>query len=1105
MDVRQGIGFILILYLLVGSCLPAAASGETAEDSAMRDLTTGQTLYVVGYAHLDSQWRWSYPQTISEFLYNTLHDNFALFEANPDYVFNFSGARRYMMMKEYFPAEYSQLEDYIARGRWFPCGSSVDECDVIVPSAESLIRQVLYGNNYFRREFGTASVEFMLPDCFGFPASLPQLLAHCGVEGFSTQKLTWSSAVGIPFNLGVWESPDGRTAIFAAFNPGSYGSRITSDLSQDEEWQTRIQQNGESTGIFADFHYYGTGDVGGSPDVGSVDWLEKSLGSGGPITVLSGPADQLFRDLQNAPVGKLPRYQGDLLLTEHSAGSLTSQAYMKRWNRQNELLASGAELASVSARLVAGLPYPREKLDNAWLLTLGSQMHDILPGTCLPQAYQYAWNDEVLALNQFADVLITAAESVASGLDTTGAGIPLVVFNPLFSDREDVVEARLEYQESPPQAVQVIGPDGSEVPSQILAQEDNALRVLFLASVPAGGFAVYDVCASDDPYSGPTGLAVDESSLENDRYRVEINPAGDIASVYDKQLRRELLAAPARLVFTHDAPDYWPAWNIDWEDQQQPPYAYVGGPAELSVEESGPVRVALRIKRSAQDSEFSQVIRLSAGDAGQRLEVASVIDWRSQGCNLKAAFPLTASNPLATYNWGTCTIQRGNNDERKYEVPSHQWIDLTNSDESFGVTVLTPFKYGSDKPDDGTLRLTLLRTPGVRNDDYADQATQDWGRHEIKYGLIGHQAGWQTAQTDWEALRFEQPLIAFQASAHSGNLGRQFSLLSVDNPRVRILAAKQAEAGEATILRLVELDGHSQQARLEFAVPVTFAREVNGQEQPIGDLTVDNGGISLEFLPNQIRTIAIQLEPMPGSAAPVQSIPVQLPYNRAVTSRDGEAARLGFDPDGYCLPAELFPAKLVDAGIEFVFGPAGTGELNAVACQGQEVPLPDSGCSKVYLIAASTPSDQQAEFLVDGAAQPLAIQDWGGFIGQWDTRVWRGDLPELAFRWANPLDHIQAGFIKRSPVAWYSSHRHTPQGRNAVYEYAYLYRYALEIPADARSIRLPDNPAVLILAMTAVTGAVASFEPAGPLYDTLADQQDMYDLPEVVKVPKRKQ
>ena len=222
----------------------ASLAQAAGRSGSAPDLTKQPTLYVVGYAHLDTEWRWEYPQVIDEYLLHTMRDNFPLFEKYPHYIFNFTGANRYRLMKEYFPADFAKVREYVKQGRWFPAGSSMEEGDVNAPSAEGILRQVLYGNEWFRKEFGKASAEYMLPDCFGFPASLPSILAHAGVKGFSTQKLTWGSSAdvggmeshertpeGIPFNVGVWTGPDGQSVI-AAFNPGSYTSWITSDLTQ---------------------------------------------------------------------------------------------------------------------------------------------------------------------------------------------------------------------------------------------------------------------------------------------------------------------------------------------------------------------------------------------------------------------------------------------------------------------------------------------------------------------------------------------------------------------------------------------------------------------------------------------------------------------------------------------------------------------------------------------------------------------------------------------------------------------------------------------------------------------------------------------------------
>src|SRR5687768_11925821 len=139
---------------------PAAPPGAKAPPVV--DLARDPTLYVVGYAHLDTQWRWTYATTIREYIANTLHDNFKLMDKYPHYIFNFGGSRRYQMMQEYYPADYERLKGYVATGQWFPCGSSVDENDANVPSAESFVRHILYGNKFFRHEFnGVASDEYM--------------------------------------------------------------------------------------------------------------------------------------------------------------------------------------------------------------------------------------------------------------------------------------------------------------------------------------------------------------------------------------------------------------------------------------------------------------------------------------------------------------------------------------------------------------------------------------------------------------------------------------------------------------------------------------------------------------------------------------------------------------------------------------------------------------------------------------------------------------------------------------------------------------------------------------------------------------------------------
>jgi alpha-mannosidase len=1090
-----------------------------------------------------------------------------LFEKYPHYIFNFTGANRYRLMKDYYPADFERLKQYVAAGRWFPAGSSMEEGDVNSPNAESIIRQVLYGNNWFRREFGIASDEYMLPDCFGFPASLPSILAHSGIKGFSTQKLSsaWQPAphvggpdspektpVGIPFNVGIWEGPDGKTVI-AALNPLSYGSQVTYDISKTpppplqpdpnlapqqnqartralEDWQKRIQVNGELTGIYADYHYVGTGDVGGSPNETSVKLMEaittkskmvlpapfqssqqpSSAESGAPIQVGDGPvrvvwsrADEIFQDIMKCcPTDRLPRYKGDLELINHSAGSLTSQAYQKRWMRKNELLADAAEKASVAAAWFGGRPYPLERLNNAWTLVMGGQFHDILPGTATPKAFEFAWNDDVIAMNQFAGIMTSATSAVASGLNTQTKGTAIVVFNPLNIPREDVVEATVSFPNGMPKAVRVVGPDGNDVPAQLTGG-----KVLFLAKAPPVGFAVYDVQTAATPSAST--LKVSESSLENNRYRVSVNVSGDVSSIFDKKINRELLSAPIRLAISTDNPRQWPAWNMDFEDEQRAPRTFVTGPAKVRVAENGPVRVAVEVVRETEDSKFVQTISLSAGDAGNRVEFSNVIDWNTKQANLKATFPFTSANKMATYNWDIGTIQRPNAEERQFEVASHQWIDLTDESGSYGVTLLTDCKNASDKPDDKTLRLTLLRTPGTRG-AYADQATQDLGHHEIVFGVAGHVGGWRQAQTDWHAYRLNQPLIAFQSPSHPGELGRDFSLLKLNNDRIRVLAVKKAELSDEVIVRLVEMDGKpAESVRISFAGPVIAAREVNGQEQPVGPATIIAGNLVTSFSAYQPRTFALKLNPPQTKTTAPRSRSVTLDYDLSVASRLGRPADGSFDwnpnnqgaSQGKALPAEMLPRELEFKGVRFNLAPSGDAKPNAVVPHGQTIALPPGKYNRVYLLAASANGDQKATFGIGDKSVDLTIQEWTGFIGQWDNRIWKTTEEIIQPRpgvpappagtpvrtRTNPYGEmlgLRPGFIKRADIAWFSSQRRAADGIAEPYAYSYLFAYGLDMPPGARTLTLPNNDRIRILAVT-IADEPWVVTPVQPLYDTL--------------------
>jgi len=1046
-------------------------------------------LGAVATAHLDTQWRWTIKNTIEEYILNTMKDNFRHFEQYPEYVFSFEGAFRYMLAKEYYPEEYARLKKYVAEGRWRVAGSWVDAVDVNTPSFESLVRHTLYGNGFYKEEFGKQSYDIFLPDCFGFGYALPSIAHHCGLKSFSTQKLTWGCSVPVPFSIGKWRGVDG-SSILAGLNPGDYTTAFSGDLSRDTVWGPVIDSLGAASGCYAAYVYHGTGDVGGAPDSLSVDWLTKSMKSDGPIQVSAIGSDELVSLVANYPDANLLQYDGELVMTRHGVGCYTSQSAMKRWNRQNELLAAAAERAAVTASLLGGYTYPGNMLKQAWVRFLWHQFHDDLTGTSIPEAYEFSWSDELLSLNQFSSVLTSAVGAVTSALDTRGEGVSVVVYNPLSFARTDVAELTLPNEKSNAGAIQVFGPDGKEVPSQATPSGTSSIAVKFLATVPSVSFAVYDVRPGKKANDKAAIVTATATGLESERYRVSIDQLGDVISIFDKRASRELLAGPIHWELITDKPQRWPAWEIQYEDLQAGPYNVLWGAPVVEVLESGPVCGAIRVSRTFDKSSCRTTIRLAQGAAGDRIDFVNDVDWAERASLLKVAFKPTFTNDSVTYDLGLGTIKRGTSTEKKYEVPGQQWADLTSIDSSYGLAVLNDCKYGWDHPDPSTLRLTLIHTPAVDEawNWVGDQRTQDLGHHQFTYSVAGHQGSWQDNGIPQQAARLNQPLRAFFVPAHEGALGKKYSLLKLEGDgQVMIEAIKKAEGSNEIIVRVKEVAGRpAAKMALVFNRPLAAATEVNGQEESVARAIFAKEKVSFALTPYQPKAFAVRFaaSEKPQVAA-LSSQPITLTHDLDGISGDAERTDGNLDGLGNTLVAELLPAELNYTGVRFTFGPTTTGARNVVSCSGQTLTLPappaKSAWSDAYLLMLATGGPQEGVIKVEGGdsdfEKPVSLYEYTQPVGQWNNRIVNGEV-------VTDENAILPAYINQAPVAWAGTHRHSAKGTNDTYLFTYLYAQRVELPEGSRTIRLPDNPKIKLLAATVAGTQHDRVVFTTPVYDT---------------------
>lgn len=1005
--------------------------------------------YVVSNAHFDSQWNWTVQRSIEEYLLNTMVQNFWLFDKYPNYVFNFEGGVKYSWMKEYYPELYEKVKKYIASGRWHVSGSSWDATDTNIPSPESFLRNILYGQEFYKKEFGVTSKDIFLPDCFGFGYAMPSLASHAGLIGFSTQKLQWrvnpffENGQKIPFPIGLWEGVDGAR-IMVALDAKSYGKRWDGeeDISYDKE-MIDLAQNGPNNTVY---RYYGTGDTGGSPSIGSVASVEKGYKSDGPLDIIIAGSDQLFENyypFENHP--ELPVYKGELLQDVHATGVYTSQAAMKRFNRRNEQLADAAERASVIADWFGGLSYPAGTLDDAWKRFLWHQFHDDLTGTSTPYVYSFSWNDELISQAQFADIIITASGAVGQAMNTAVKGTPLLVYNPTAYSRTDIVTASIPFTKQP-KNISVYGPSGKPVPAQLISYKDNMAVIIFAASVQPVSYSVYEV--REGMSKQEKSLKASKGGLENNIYKITLDENGDIASLVDKRNGKELVEKGKSIrlaLFEKNVSTRWPAWEILKTTIDETPVSLINN-VKISVEENGPLRITLKITRNHGTSTFVQYISLTEGAADDCITVRNEVDWSSSGCLLKAEFPLNISNSKATYDLGLGVVQRGNNVDNAYEIIAQQWADISTPDNSYGFAVINDCKYGWDKPADNIIRLTLLHTPETAR-NYAYQNRQDFGHHTFTYALMGHKGTYLDAGLVAKSEALNQPLISFTIPKHNGPLGRSYCFIESISTQLAVKAIKKAQDGNAYVVRVFESAGKEvKNGVLSFAEEIESAKELNGVEEFLGDAPFQGNKLLINAKAFQPKTYSITFKKPSVAIAPAKNKYVPLNYTAQAYSIDAFKNAVRFDRSGNSYAAELIPEEIITNGISFIMGEALKNHV--IKCMGDTIQLPSGhNSSKLYMLVSSTDTNRITTFKVDNKEYTVKVPYYSGKFGQWG------------------LDGFSEGYVIGEKIGFVGSHRHT-RAANEPYVFTYMYVAELDIDPNASFLYLPKNNSIAVFAVT---------------------------------------
>lgn len=808
----------------------------------------------IGHTHIDIAWLWTVEQTREKAL-RSFSTVLRLMEQYPDYKFMSSQPILYQFVKEQNPEMYERIKERIKEGRWETDGAMWLEADCNLTGGESLVRQILKGERFFREEFGAKSKSLWLPDAFGYCASLPQILKRSGISYFMTTKIAWNQYNQLPNDTFMWKGIDGSEVF--VFMPTTcdfdrnLGLNIAFTDTRNTTTYTGIINPNMTLGTFKRFQnrdltedtlmLFGFGDGGGGPTKEMLE-SEKRLRYGIPgIPRIRQEFEGDFFDRTYDKIADhpdMPKWEGELYF-EYHRGTLTSIAKNKRYNRKNEILYMQLEtLSSILAD--KGIPYPEKVIEHGWDILLLNQFHDIIPGTCIEEVYRQTDREYEEIYKQGKEALNKAASEGAKTIHTEQNSI--VVYNTQCYVRDDLV-----FIECPKDVGAVRAADEKEKDLPLQRTWDGRF-VFYGKGIPALGHKVFyyvpGVIKQQQEYEW-------DGKFENEFYSVIFNEEMEILSLTEKETGKELIKEGRKaneLVTYEDRPMNWDNWDIDVYYKKKP-----YGPEKVSgvkVLEDGPVRKTLEIKKQFADSVITQKIHLY--HEIPRIDFETHADWREHHVLLRVNFPVNVNTAKAAYEiqFGNVERETTNNhsfDTAKFEACGHKWADL--SEDNNGISLLNDCKYGYGIKE-GNLSLTLIKAGTYPNEN------ADIGSHDFTYSIYPHPGRWQDGRTIEMAYNLNVPLIAVLQDENEGErTGEGFLACDAKNCFVEVI--KQAEDGNGTIIRMYENRNRYTRTKIHFSKKLSQIYECSLLEENEKELQITGRSAEVIFKPYEIKTFRI--------------------------------------------------------------------------------------------------------------------------------------------------------------------------------------------------------------------------------------------------------
>lgn len=846
----------------------------------------------VSHAHIDMNWMWSWPETVSITL-DTFRTMLKLMEEYPEFTFSQSQASVYRIVEEYDPEMLSVIKSRVKEGRWEVTASTWVEADKNMPNGESMARHLLYAKDYLSRLFDIPIDDLRLdfePDTFGHSANVPEILNKGGVKYY--YHCRGYNAKYPDYYLYRWVAPSGASVLVYR-EPFWYLGEIDPSIAY------YVPEFHRQSGLDTMPRVFGVGDHGGGPTRRDVERiLDMNTWPVFP-QIRFGTLGEFFA-LAESQARNVPEIKDELNVV--FTGCYTSQSRVKTAGRKAEAGLFDAELFSTISALATKAPYPQQAYRKAWTNVLFNQFHDIITGSGVRDTREYAmglYQDTMATVQsqkQRALYRISAnidtrrlgAESDASATVSEGAGVGFGIsgfrvaqvgrgkgkirlfhaFNPSGRERNEPVEIVVWDWPGDVRRMRFAGPSDEALPHQIFEPNGQYwghkyTRVLVQVSVPPFGhttLVLKEIEERIDSYDlGPHQRVEtsDEFVLENSNVRVLLNAQnGTLASFVDKSTGAEYVdktrtTGVFRYILEDDAKGM-----TSWQVGRYMQIDELTTNVKMRYAHRGALYQAVVCTTEFGNSTLKVEIGLRAGSSV--LEYSVECDWHEIGRRGKSVPQLAFALPIPftckrfKYDVPFGVVERQPQD---LDVPANSWTLAVNDDAARkSVILMSDSKYGF-RGTDGEMSLTLLRG------SYDPDPYPDLGIHRTRFAL-GPIDNSSNLSLIGLAFDYNHPIeIISVAPSKQGNLPPTHSFGRIEQGSVAISAVKMAEEDSGMVIRLYETEGRDTDVVVSLAKRVKRASFTDVHERPVtGAIRVSGNQVSFGVRASSVQTIRIEFD-----------------------------------------------------------------------------------------------------------------------------------------------------------------------------------------------------------------------------------------------------